>query len=165
MCWIGKTTDKKIAKKNVLVYKILDRYKYGEHDLLSPSMKFNNNIEPIDYVYKQGKINTAHIGPQPIKRHKKIGSEDAIRIDKGIHCYSTKCTFEHSSDTARNRIRVNLTKKQFIHEIGTLHFYEEDMYYDPVIVLCTIPKGTTYYQNNAGEIVTEKLITNFITGL
>lgn len=160
MCWIGKTTDKKIAKKNVLVYKILDRYKYGERYLLSPCMKFNNTVEPIDYVYKQGKTNTAHIDPRPIKQH-----EDVIRIDKGIHCYSTKCTFEHSSVTARNRIRVNLTKKQAPHEMGTLHLYKEDMYYDPVIVLCTIPKGTTYYQNNAGEMVTEKLITNFITGL
>jgi hypothetical protein len=49
--------------------------------------------------------------------------------------------------------------------MGAIHTYREDLYYYPAVFECTIPKGTTYYENRAGEIVSEALTIDKVTEL
>jgi hypothetical protein len=50
-------------------------------------------------------------------------------------------------------------------EMGAIHTYRKDLYYYPAVFECTIPKGTTYYENRAGEIVSEALTIDKVTEL
>lgn len=160
MCWIGLVTNKRKAMHDIKVYKVLYVYNPNENVLLSPRQQFQYTI---------GQTYNAKISPQAINRP-RLGF---VRITYGLHCYSENCTFSRmydgdSDDSKLKRycsIHANLTEHQNDFECGALHVFRKKGYYHPVVFECTIPKGTTYYENKAGEIVTEALTIEKITEL
>ena len=74
-------------------------------------------------------------------------------IDEGLHCYSEECMVKEFC----NSIAVDNPYGEFL-ECYTRGFYCSRAF--PVVVKCTIPKGSVYYENGNGEIVTEKYILN-----
>lgn len=147
MCWIGNQSNKKIATHNMTVYKVLDIYKLDENVLMSPRQQFQYNL---------GKIYHAKIKPQSINKP----NLHLIKISCGLHCYSKKCTFPrfgHHRNVRYNDIHTNLLVHQSDLEAGALHVFRKKEFYFPAVFKCIIPKGTTYYENKAGEIVTETL--------
>lgn len=154
MCWIGKRTDKRIAENDIKAYKVVLLYTLDENVLMSPRKFFQ---------YTEGKTYTASIFEF------RSPTVDRIKIDYGLHCYSNKCKFirydESLSKDIDCTIHVELEREQSMLDSGAVHYYSKDAYYNPVVVECTIPKGTKYYRNYAGEIVTEKLRINKVTQL
>jgi hypothetical protein len=159
MCWIGYTLDKRRAMHDIKAYKVLYVYKLDENVLMSPRQEFK---------YAIGQTYNARITPQAINGA-RLGF---IRITYGLHCYSENCTFtRYEGDPHDPKIRrycsiyARLTHYQDDIETGALHTFRKKDYYFPVVFECTIPKGTTYYENKAGEIVTEALTIDKITEL
>ena len=84
----------------------------------------------------------------------EIGSPGLTgRISEGLHCYS--------------QLQCGVTKTQYrfidVYNLtlhGNIAVYADDLI---VILHCIIPKGATYYLNDIGEIVTEKLIVKSIS--
>lgn len=134
MCWRAFKAEKKIAQKDFNVYKVLMRN--VENSLLfSPFRHF---------PYCLGKEYKA-----------EIHVEEAIfnTIDEGLHCYSEDCMVK---EFCKSIIVGNPYGE-------TLEGYTSELYRlgtSPVVVKCTIPKGSAYYENINGEIVTEKYILN-----
>lgn len=160
MCWIGHTRDKKKAMHDIKVYKVLKVYRLDENVLMSPRQQFQ---------YTEGKTYTAKITPVP--GHRRFG---LIKVEYGLHCYSERCTFKRLMDGSDPNdprlkrycsIHTNLLEYQPDFEMGAIHSYRKDLYYYPVVFECTIPKGTTYYENRAGEIVSEALTIDKVTEL
>ena len=99
--------------------------------------------------------------------------EDLIRIDIGLHSYSRECKIEKTQrkqtpqNTTMNFLIVYPKNYNGSKLFGGTHTYSDSIIYSlrriPVMVKAIIPKGTTYYENSRGEIVSEKLvITNNI---
>lgn len=137
MCWRGFKAEKKIAQKDFNVYKVLRSN--GKNSLL---------ISPFRYFpYSLGKEYKA-----------EIHVEDAIFpyekdiINEGLHCYSEHCMVRQLN----GYIKVDNSSGR------PLECYNVPSYpsYFLVVIKCTIPKGTVYYENGNGEIVTEKYILN-----
>ena len=161
MCWEGRTKNKKIAKKDIKATKVLYRYE-GESNLVSPYMKSE---------YELGKLYKAQI----IGRvGDKCGRKDfSFFVHEGLHCFSKKCIIVSTpnrrelyvrtpSRLERIYIRLGLFAWVFKHSTirekwdRTNASYEEISFpRDVVLVDVIIPKGTTYYENRNGEIVTE----------
>ena len=159
MCWIGNKTDKKKARRDIKTYKVLNVYKLDENVLMSPRQQFQYTI---------GQTYNARIHQESINRP-VLGK---IRFEYGIHCYSENCTFKRfggdPNDPKTKRycsIATRLTHYQKDYETGAVHTYLKDSYYYPAVFECTIPKGTTYYENEAGEIVTEALTIDKYTNI
>ena len=128
MCWTGNITDKHIAKADMPVYKVL---LINGNDLLSPyrKMLYFRNILYIEKI-------------------KPIGEEE-IGIEAGLHCYSGSCTVKMKNAYTNRDIIVD-TKRCF------RLYYESD---NGIMAVFrgVIPKGTVYYENEHGEIVSEGL--------
>lgn len=153
MCWVGKTEDIHIAKKDIEVKKVLMKY----HDV--PCLKYHG--VPCSFVspyrnapYKFDVIYEATITP----RHPHRPDDGTIIIDTGLHCYSAKC----DSSTYKNvhgRVAVmNIYLLRTFEDTRESHNYVAEISRNPVLMKCIIPAGTTYYENKRGEIVSEKLI-------
>ena len=85
---------------------------------------------------------------------------DVWKIDEGIHCYNfDRVVVEKSTSESGKRL---IAKVPFATDAYGQHYlctyYGDDLHFEAVLLECIIPKGTTYYENNQGEIVTEKLI-------
>lgn len=135
MCWLGDFEDKKIATEDIKTKKILDFFKgeyYGYYQEW-----FN---------YKLGKEYVVEISP----RKHSIFDKKCV-IDAGFHSYAWD--FEMTL-LCGGDIRVKS------HVGGETTFTNHGGYGDHkiVVVECTIPKGTVYWENRVGEIVSEKLI-------
>lgn len=72
-------------------------------------------------------------------------------IHKGIHCYSWDKTqvVETTDVFGKRNIKIYVPRK------GKMRAFIG--YGDVIAVECIIPRGTIYYENQYGEIVTEKL--------
>jgi hypothetical protein len=155
MCWIGHTRDKKKAMHDIKVYKVLKVYRLDENVLMSPRQQFQ---------YTEGKTYTAKITPVP--GHRRFG---LIKVEFGLHCYSERCTFKREDWDIHLKkysdVFAELTEHLPDWEMGAIHSYRKDLYYYPVVFECAIPKGTTYYDNRAGEIVSEALTIDKVTEL
>ena len=156
MCWLGKRSDKKVAKTNIGVQKVLMMRDKDVDRFLSP------------YIYEvytanEEKKHTIVVRDDIVDELK----EDLIRIDIGLHSYSRECKIEKTQrkptpqNSTMNFLIVypkNYKNKLF----GGTHTYCQSIIYSlrrmPVMVKAIIPKGTTYYENSRGEIVSEKLI-------
>lgn len=138
MCWRAFKAEKKIAQKDFNVYKVLMRN--VENSLL---------VSPFRYFpYCLGKEYKAEIHVEEAIFHYEKDT-----IDEGLHCYSEECMVKEfcKSIAVGNHYGALL-------ECYTGEFYRLGT--SPVVVKCTIPKGTAYYENGNGEIVTEKYILN-----
>lgn len=157
MCWVGKRSDKKVAKTNIGVQKVLMMSDKDVDRFLSP---YRYEV----YTANEEKKHTIVIRDDIVDELK----EDLIRIDIGLHSYSKKCKIEKTrrkptpEDPPMNFLIVCPNSL-----FGNTHTYFDSITHGlrrtPVMVKAIIPKGTTYYENKRGEIVSEKLvITNKI---
>lgn len=162
MCWYGKLSDKKVAKTNIEVQKVLMMSDKDVNRFLSP---YRYEV----YTANEEKKYTIVVRDDIVDELK----EYIIRIDIGLHSYSMKCKIEK---TQRKQLSEDFPRSFLIvhpknYGVGGLfaytHTYSDRIIYSvhriPVMVKAIIPKGTTYYENSKGEIVSEKLvITNNI---
>lgn len=133
MCWIAFKAEKKIVQKDFNVYKVLMR-NVENNLLVSPFRHF---------PYCLGEEYKAEIHIEESFPYEK----DIIY--EGLHCYSEECMVK---DVYKS-IAVGNAYGQTL-ECYTGEFYRLGT--SPVVIKCTIPKGTAYYENGNGEIVTEK---------
>lgn len=134
MCWVGYMKDRRCALEDVTVYKILEkRYSHGDH--------FDGLFSPVlGMKYEIGKTYTPDFEIIPFYN----SGYDTCSISIGLHCYSED-----------NKIIVS--NDGDITVIGGTRYASHGNTIVPIIVRCIIPKGTIYYINSRGEIVTEKL--------
>lgn len=149
--WRGHTQNERIAEDDVMVYKVFMMSRLNTNILTTPYKRFQ---------YEEGK--TYHAKIYTFVSDTYSGN---IKIDSGIHCYSKQCEFLRYSESditmrRASTIHVKLEKEQSKPDILS---YRADMYYHPVVVECIIPKGTRYFINTAGEIVTESLTVDYVT--
>ena len=140
MCWTGKIADKHIATAGDMpVYKVL---LINGDELLSPyrGMPYAENI-----------LYTKDIKP-------KTGCNDfmgyQIRIEEGLHCYSGSCTVKMENAYTDKYILVD-TKRHF--RLYYKSFRRDTDNRIMAVFRGVIPKGTVYYENEHGEIVSEGL--------
>ena len=138
MCWEGRITDKKVAEKDITVKKILDSVCPG---LFIKSRYFAPYYK--DFEYEIGKVYETEITPVEYEDRKGWCS-----ISEGFHSYSMKLKI---SKSCQGRdvyiISPNGRILNFLFGISPMAVME-----------CVIPKSTVYWENDLGEIVSEKLI-------
>ena len=136
MCWVGYSSDKKIANKDIPCRKVIG------YDIFSGVYKawYMRNLK--NSFYTIGETYTAELF---INKTSCIPYKEkfnwTVNISTGLHCYS------------ENRKPVYGDKKSLI--VGNILFSGDN--FVPILVDCIIPKGATYYENYFGEIVTNKL--------
>jgi hypothetical protein len=141
MCWTGFLTDKKVAEKNITCYKIISQYqgKYYAYYRVTP-YEFNKLYEePIT----------------PLKRNALTYSHSVF---EGLHCYSENVKIKYYYGCfIVNTANITQYTPNFPHFESNVRF-NVLTFYMPIVVKCIIPKGTVYYENKHGDIVSEKLI-------
>ena len=177
MCWLGFNQNRKVAEKDTRVYKVL--YKLpdsGEYRAIYYSFKYCTGCEykseikksaivryefdKCDSVigttlfyrdsdgYPAGKCNIP-----PSWNDEKFKSLGPMVINKGIHCYSEKLKFKFEKDFLNVDYHLSAYSTDG-REISCFPISEL-----PICILsCTIPEGSEYYENEDGEVVTEKLV-------
>lgn len=106
-----------------------------------------------DQEYRTGETYTLNRDIKPVTVKYERGSVCFYNINKGFHSYSPdKIKMRH---TRYGVIRAESTNRHI------LDYY--DMKYKLVRVDCTIPKGTTYYENEDGEFVSHTITIDSIT--
>ena len=160
MCWYGNLTDKKIATKDMVCYKVIAMYG-GQY-----------------YAYYRG--TEYHIGEtyeEKVYPIKTLSLDNVThKLYRGLHCYSHLCNFYICGASNDKCFNVTNPTKAFMYSyIGEKligHYCISNLYtYDecgneklfvknaiPELVKCIIPEGTVYYENERGEIVTTKFI-------
>lgn len=161
MCWYGNITDKKVAKTNIEVQKVLMMSDKDVDRFLSP---YRYEV----YTANEEKKHAIVVMDDLLVNVVGESKEDLIRIDVGLHSYSRKCKIEKtqrkslSEDFLMNFLTVYNKNYNGSKLFGGTHTYSDRIIYSlrriPVMVKAIIPKGTTYYENSKGEIVSEKLI-------
>jgi hypothetical protein len=110
---------------------------------------YHHTSAVMGYPYDLGKTYC-----EDIRLYKTLWNEWAI--DKGLHCFSKATLFSYKKNpcSALNKMYMLVDTG---HGIVT---YDDDAtgLYRQVVVKCIIPKGSAYYENYRGEIVTEKII-------
>lgn len=174
MCWYGKNDDVKVAKRDIKVKKILliETFKGNETYNLSGYSKIVSPYQGLTYYV--GETYEHKIKPD-IEKY-----TNCVRIDKGLHCYSNKCPHKFEKNDYRTALYIgnsrNFIKRllfgSVISILNLLNVVSEKNDTDDKNVVKTIilgefiiPKGTKYYENNVGEIVTEKYIFKNYTEL
>ena len=144
MCWNGILKNRKIATEDLKCYKIVSKFNY--EPFFRPYFRCNDS----PMIYEVGKTYYSKICPT-----KAMEDTGLITIHEGIHCYDLSvhiCKFHRD----KYEVRYLLPYGEFL-KIGA---FSSRTYCKAVLMECTIPKGTLYYMNDKGEIVTEKLIIN-----
>lgn len=75
-----------------------------------------------------------------------------IEINEGFHSYDKDVVVTFNQFYRYSRVNVFFGSKLFSREFSN--------FCKPVLVECTIPKGSIYYENKDGEIVSNKIIIN-----
>ena len=136
MCWTGHSKHKKIATEDICCKKIIGT---SEDKMLRAWFRRN-------HVYHIGETYTARINPLP----STVG-ETRLIIRNGLHCYDNKVGIT-SVYLVVSRLCYGLRDfyHPFLERMGAVEVR-------PVIVECIIPKGTVFYENQWGDIVSEAL--------
>ena len=138
MCWVGKLEDKKVATEDIKVKKILDKF-----------MGFYYAYYQEWFEYKLGEVYETTVEPRV---HNFI--EGAYLIDNGFHSYAW--------DIEMKQLCAGDIKVRSLRHLGGQTIYQNNGRYGGdhkiAVMECTIPKGTVYWENQVGEIVSEKLI-------
>ena len=146
MCWVGKAKNKKVAKRNILVKKLLCK------DHTSPYQGFR---------YVSGKQYKEELHPYAL-----CGDNTEISLSHGLHCYSNKCTTKEIYYDGETYICVFPPLLSSIGNFFKNVFFGKSMgfclcpYSERRHILVTgfIPVGSVYYENKDGEIVSERLV-------
>ena len=149
MCWrisFNKNPDdyRKIADKDITVYKI--GYMTAECNFSGPLYK--------NFIYKPNVLN---VGVKLSVEDKQILSFDKIhyeyQINEGYHSYSDECYIKEGY--IKGSIII-IPSGRFLYHLG---YYRNALYYrNTFIGKFIIPKGTEYYTNEDGEIVSSNII-------
>lgn len=133
MCWYGEN-NRKIAKEDIKVFKIVKGNK--------KSSSFNSIY--YHFIYKLGLVYSSRIKKGPVLF-------DSIRIRNGIHSYSSDCKVIVVEDLISIQNRIN-NENLDIFSKHTLSSQQEFYVLD-----CIIPKRSSYYINDRGEVVSSRL--------
>lgn len=147
MCWTSiEKPIKRIAKEDIPVFKIGKITSYG--DIKPYFYEFTSYLMGV--TYKQ-RIRKYHF-----LRH--------FYIDKGLHSYSLSnirlkpyYNVIKGIKTPYITIKTDKTTPESKNVIIRAQDYDIS---NIAIILCTIPKGSTYYVNSCGEVVSNKLTVN-----
>lgn len=131
MCWIGRKYNKQVAKRDFYVYKI--------------GMVLGNTFVSLfqKHIYRIKKSNPI-IPLKPVKDNYEI-----IEIETGYHSYK-EVAIEFCQNLYSRYIYLGDAIKGFVNDLSLYsHLY-----------LCTfiVPKGSEYYINTRGEIVSSNII-------
>lgn len=163
MCWNGRKKNLKVAKKDIKVKKVLNK-EYLKKCLVRDK-SFTRIISPYrGFCYEVGET-----------YEEKINSSESVNveiaIDRGLHCYSNKCP--HIIEDIGRSVSMIICRKPgilrrilFVNKpgrpIGIFSSEEDspavDRFRSLLLAQFIIPAGTRYYENDKGEIVTEKYI-------
>ena len=138
MCWISKNLTQQISDGNVKIFKMCmtKNYKLCGY--------FYTNFEYILDEEYQTEINIGH----NVELNRFVGNQ-------GFHSYdATKCEVKKIID---REVKLCVTRCAF--KPYTVVKYLADA----VLVEGYLPKGTTYYVNADGEIISDKIILTEIT--
>lgn len=147
MCWVGKLTDRKVAIENVTVYKILAMDNYGNY--FSP---FIGSYYSIGEKYVLNSIT-------PKQDYVGVNVSVTCKIYEGMHSFNGNCMVEYDT------IKRALVFKEDGIMLCSIEIFNNNpilLHTFVVIAKCTIPKGSVYYENKDGEIVSDGLIINEI---
>ena len=151
MCWYSKKKKAaRIAVEDILVYKVMYRKPNNG--------RFRSLYRRMDY--EPEKIYWTDVNPISIDR--TLYPEMMIykgfsplylemKIDKGFHSYSMDKTM--ATKDKYQIVIYNMENNEIVDSI----FFSDNL----VIAKCIIPKGSKYYKNDLGEIVSDQII---ITG-
>jgi hypothetical protein len=144
MCWAGNLTDKKIANKDIHVYKIVRRVEEG--DKVTYKAPFN------PFYYKLGRMYRSEFG---------IRSFDSfIEINEGFHSFSEDMLVrmnDVNNIALYNKKNGGMMFCVYIKQTSAITSAFGPCG-TPVIMECIIPNGATYYENEFGEIVSNEII-------
>jgi len=131
MCWLGKINKRNILTKDIFCYKVL-----------TPGLTS---------VYKNFKysLNKLYTTELLIPHCNYIG---LLTIERGFHSYSTDCEFLLKYCGFSQHIRIHSK----LHDDGSYCIL--DSISPGCLVYCQIPKGAECYENQSGEIVSNKII-------
>ena len=133
MCWRGKN-ERKIAKEDIKVFKVV---------IADKNNSFFNSIY-YKFIYRLGFIYSSRI-------KKKLFDSTQIKITKGIHSYSKYCKIAISGDLLFIRNRMN---NEAIDVFSKYSLFSQQNFYR---LECIIPRGSAYYENEHGEMVSSRL--------
>lgn len=134
MCWVGKIENKHTAKNNIKTFKVC---RITPDKKIKPYYKINGDIK----IYKEGETYYSPFGVA-------YTGSDYIKIDAGLHSYEIyNESIGMESYFTYNELMV----------IKSSTSYEG---VNARIVLCTIPKGSKYFINDEGEIVSNCIVIN-----
>lgn len=135
MCW--KSKEKKtpqIAGEDIFVYKVmLQNPDTGRYKSLYYGMR-----------YEAGKVYSTCI--EPINTYRPLYPE--MKIDKGFHSYSMDRTM-----ATKDKYQIVIYNMENNEIVDSIFFFD-----NLVIAKCIIPKGSKYYKNDLGEIVSDQII-------
>lgn len=138
MCWLSKKKKAaRIAVEDILVYKVMYRKPNNG--------RFRSLYRRMDY--EPEKIYWTDVNP--ISIDSPLYPE--MMIDKGFHSYSMDKTM--ATKDKYHIVIYNMENNEIVDSI----FFSDNL----VIAKCIIPKGSKYYKNDLGEIVSDQII---ITG-
>ena len=139
MCWVGEPFEK-VADRNIKVYKVVRPIPFT-NKLLAEAWYRRDTVYHPGKRYKLGK---------PLA-YRLTNHFCECYIEEGFHSYSAEKT------SIRCSINDSVLRLDSENKIGfDVYFYK------PAILICVIPKGTTYYENKNGEIVSEEITTQRI---
>ena len=134
MCWESKKPVKKVADKDVHVFKICRMRKgYALPYYMTAKAK-----------YVLGGTYDADWFEEPNY------SNGAFVINHGMHSFSCECSISHSISANIIKIRPFGLKERIV-----LDWYDRAI--GLCMMLCTIPKGEPYYVNEYGECVSRRI--------
>ena len=165
MCWFGKEKNLKIADKDIKVKKVLYKEVFKKSQIHPEGL--TRIISPyMGLCYEVGKTYKEVIKPE--KSHLP---KYEIRIYVGLHCYSYECPHVIEKEQCLGCNVLSICKKPNIWNIifgsttnllASFTDYKETQdvghYKSVLLAEFIIPKGTKYYEDKRGEIVTEKYI-------
>ena len=139
MCWTTRQTPiKQTADKDITVYKIMTITLIGE----IRSMFFN------DTVWKVGEVKT--LCGSIIPYDKGVYASHKFVIDLGFHSFADK-PYKKLKPHYQYRNYWDI-ENWIVGKRTVLDARDHERVFE-----CVIPKGATYYQNEIGEIVSDKI--------
>lgn len=165
MCWIGKQKDIHVSKEDVQVFKVLYTKPKRWHDLdknfkreyLAPYFPFRYTLG----LMFMSEIETSSI---TISTGRSVIQRGMISINKAIHCYSSSCKWEVTSDNLLKIKEAWRPTTNNITGLNPIYYYllekKETENLVVAVVEGVIPAGTEYWENERGEIATSRLILN-----
>lgn len=160
MCWIGRLKNKHIAEGDVKVFKIVFKevktWKVLEKDYVrkyyAPYRLFTYEISK---TYSVDKL-------YPVTRHN--GMYEKVIINEGFHSYSCKhCMLEEHDETieihSNKLIPSTIThyEKGYTKKVFEGYKFKYSQQMGVTMLECVIPAGTEYWENENGEIVSQKI--------